>query len=385
MEKLFWPWLMLLVATVPGKALDLNGTREIGGTWKAAVTLPCAYEPSPGFREENVVWKSSQQDHGPRTIFRRDGSSGDQTLLVSFQGRLSVPKQPPGDVSLIIKDLEMTDSGHYTCEVTWQSGDQSMITQEWTTTLRVKKVPVTKPFVRLSSAGSFVVSGTRLTMTCVASGSPRITYRWYKEMPGGNRLLVEAAILDLGVVGPRDGAKYYCEAENRISTQASRSDPVLLTVIDHPVTTQGPEIKWDTTKNQAATSSVSGNALSKQVSRRAVLPLYLIILIAILCAVVVFAAVSVIACRRRPKDGRIYQVTYNNSSRQVRREEGSWLGPVRACEFPYEASSPRVNNNYTTEPTNGSIYVPMAGKEIENEYEALVCKMESEYEVADGK
>lgn len=52
-------------------------------------------------------------------------------------------------------------------------------------------------------------------------------------------------------------------------------------------------------------------------------------------------------------------------------------GPAvaRTCPCESEQVAPRVENNYTVEPTRIPEYV------LDNEYEVLVQKMESEYEV----
>ncbi|KAJ6663201.1 hypothetical protein lerEdw1_010337 [Lerista edwardsae] len=271
-------WLVGLMTIVPGKALlDLNGTWEVEGTWRASVTLPCAYEPLPDFKEISVVWKTAQQDQGPRTIFHRDATSGDQTLLASFRGRLSVPKEPPGVVSLQIKALEMADVGRYICEVAWETRDKNRITRDRTTTLRV--------------------------------------------------------------------------------------------------------IKETVAPTEAVTSEM-------QVPRKASLPLFLVILIALLCAVLVFTAFAVIFFRRRAKDDRSYQVAYHNNSMNAREEgspdcSGQVTGP---CESPYEEPCARAQNNYTEEPARGGGYVSdETGRPGGTDYESPVNKVESEYELLEYK
>ncbi|XP_077642744.1 V-set and immunoglobulin domain-containing protein 4-like [Lonchura striata] len=103
-----------------------------------SATLPCTYVPSEGFTQQTLRW-SVERDSSIATVFRRDGS-GDHILLSKFRGRVSVPKHSPGDASLLIQNLEMLDSGHYTCQITWRSTDNSLITKEVTTTVKVVKV-----------------------------------------------------------------------------------------------------------------------------------------------------------------------------------------------------------------------------------------------------
>lgn len=102
-----------------------------------SVTLPCTYVPSDGFTQQTLIW-SMERDHSTSTIFRRD-YSGDHVLLSQFRNRVSVPKHSPGDASLLIENLEIPDSGHYTCQVIWRTTNNSVITREVTTTVKVVK------------------------------------------------------------------------------------------------------------------------------------------------------------------------------------------------------------------------------------------------------
>lgn len=126
------PYLLL-----PAAILDLNGTHEIEGTWKSSATLQCVYVPLENYQQQTVAW-TMERDNNPVTVFRRDGS-GDHILLSRYRDRVSVPKFPPGDVSLQIQKLEIPDSGHYTCKVTWRTQNDNLITKEMTTTIRVVK------------------------------------------------------------------------------------------------------------------------------------------------------------------------------------------------------------------------------------------------------
>ncbi|XP_038271175.2 heat shock factor protein 3-like isoform X2 [Dermochelys coriacea] len=214
--------------------LELTGTYDIEGTWKSSITLPCVYVPSQDFVQQTVIW-TLERDQSPSTIFRRD-SSGDHILLSQYRGRVSVPNSTPGDVSLEIEKLEVSDSGHYTCKVTWRAQDKSLLTRERTTTVNVIKVAVTKPIIRPGALGFTVPKGARTTLTCSANGSPPIIYRWFKGEPGGNTVSVSNhSVLLFDSLQTSDTGKYYCEAENRASSQVlQQSDAVELTVRDNP-------------------------------------------------------------------------------------------------------------------------------------------------------
>ncbi|NXM03324.1 VSIG4 protein, partial [Tyrannus savana] len=110
----------------------------VKGTWMGSTTLPCTYVPSEGFTEQALSW-SVERDSSTSTIFRRD-DSGDHIFLSNFRDRVSIPKHSPGNVSLVIEKLEMPDSGHYTCKVIWRSTNNTLITREVTTIVKIREV-----------------------------------------------------------------------------------------------------------------------------------------------------------------------------------------------------------------------------------------------------
>ncbi|KFV44619.1 V-set and immunoglobulin domain-containing protein 4, partial [Gavia stellata] len=117
--------------------LDLTGPNEIEGIWKGSTTLPCAYAPVEDFVQQTLTWMVVH-DQSSGTIFRRDGS-GDHILLSEYRGRVSVLKDTPGNVSLHILNLEVSDRGTYTCQVTWRASNNSLIAKEITTKVEVVK------------------------------------------------------------------------------------------------------------------------------------------------------------------------------------------------------------------------------------------------------
>ncbi|XP_010015582.1 PREDICTED: V-set and immunoglobulin domain-containing protein 4-like, partial [Nestor notabilis] len=217
--------------------LDLTGVHQVQGTWMGSVTLPCIYMPSDGFTQQTLIW-SMERDQSTSTIFRRD-NSGDHVLLSRFRNRVSVPKHSPGDVSLLIENLEIPDRGHYTCQVIWRAKNNSMVTREMTTMVKVAKVAATKPIIRAGELGLTVPAGARTSLTCVATGSPPISYRWFRGTPGGEALLLSSqAELAWDSLQPSDTGKYYCEAENRVGAGAvQQSDAVELMVTGLPAAT----------------------------------------------------------------------------------------------------------------------------------------------------
>ncbi|NWY60872.1 VSIG4 protein, partial [Chionis minor] len=194
--------------------LDLTGPNEIKGVWKGSTILPCTYVPVKDFVQQTLTW-TVVHDQSAGAVFRRD-DSGDHILLSEYRGRVSVVKDAPGNVSLHILNLEISDRGAYTCRVTWRASNNSLITKEITTKMEVVKVAVTKPIIRAGELGLTVPTGARTSLTCVATGSPPIHYRWFRSTPGGEaQLLSHQPELVWDSLQPSDTGKYYCEAENR--------------------------------------------------------------------------------------------------------------------------------------------------------------------------
>ncbi|NXC13288.1 VSIG4 protein, partial [Corythaeola cristata] len=194
--------------------LDLMGPDEIKGIWKQSTTLPCAYVPVKDFVQETLTW-TVVHDHSSGTVFRRD-SSGDHVLLSEYRDRVSVPKDAPGDMSLHILTLEVSDRGTYTCQVTWRASNNSLIAKAITTKVEVVKVAATKPVIRAGEPGLAVPAGASASLTCVAGGSPPISYRWFRGTPGGRAVpLGSGAELAWRSLRPSDSGTYYCEAQGR--------------------------------------------------------------------------------------------------------------------------------------------------------------------------
>ncbi|NWV83013.1 VSIG4 protein, partial [Dasyornis broadbenti] len=194
--------------------LDLSGPTEIKSVWKGSITLPCTYVPVEDLMQQTISW-SVVHDKGSGTIFRRD-DSGDHILLSEYRGRVSVPKDAPGNVSLLILDLEVSDRGIYTCQVTWRDSNNSLIAKEITTKLEVVKVAATKPIIRAGALGLTLPAGASTSLTCEASGSPPISYRWFRGAPVGKAVLLSSgAELALLSLRPSDSGMYFCEAQNR--------------------------------------------------------------------------------------------------------------------------------------------------------------------------
>ncbi|XP_065499505.1 V-set and immunoglobulin domain-containing protein 4 [Caloenas nicobarica] len=369
--------------------LDLSGPNEIKGVWKGSVTLPCVYVPVQDFVQQTLTW-TVVHDQSSGTVFRRDGS-GDHVLLSKYRDRVSVPKDTPGNVSLHILNLEMADRGTYTCQVTWTASNNSQTVKEIATKVEVVKVAVTKPVIVAGERGLTVPAGARTSLSCVASGSPPIGYRWFRSSPGGKaRLLGHQAELAWDSPQPSDSGTYYCEAENRAGA-AQQSDAVQLTVTEEnktelvftgtsSVISWTPRVSTNITDLPAAVVTPDSGVgyPEKNYTTQSVpsthLSLYLVILIALACGAVIFLLIFLIICIRKPKDAQVYEVKFHNSRAAA--------SSAQECTGHYEEPICFTENNYVMEPVENKRSEEINAKK--NEDDCVGKTQESEYEVGDN-
>ncbi|XP_054025767.1 V-set and immunoglobulin domain-containing protein 4 [Dryobates pubescens] len=392
--------------------LDLTGPSEIKGVWKGSATLPCAYVPVKDFEQQTLSW-TVVHDQSSGTVIWRDGS-GDHTFLSEYRNRVSVSKDTPGNVSLHILSLEISDRGSYTCQVTWRASNNSLIAREITTKLEVVKVAVTKPIIRAGELGLKVPAGASTSLTCEASGSPPIRYRWFRSILEGKALLLSSqAELAWDNLHPSDSGVYYCEAENKVGAgTVQRSDAVELTVTDptttpesfprdvatsgthHPATEESQTefvfrhtsadswTPWDSTTvtGLPITAVTSENAVgypeknyTSQDFQKTGLSLYMVILIAVICSAVVFLVISLIICLRKPKDAQVYEVVFRNS-------RATASSRFQSTSY-YEEPITSTENNYVMEPTENKCGETNAQ---ENKCDCAGNIQESEYEVGEA-
>ncbi|XP_005045825.1 PREDICTED: V-set and immunoglobulin domain-containing protein 4 isoform X3 [Ficedula albicollis] len=347
---------------------DLSGVHQLTGTWMASTTVPCTYVPAEGFTLHTLSW-SLERDSGVSTIFLRD-DSGDHILPAIFRGRVSVPKHRPGDASLLIEKLEMPDSGRYTCQVVWRSTDNSLITRELTTTVKVVKVAATKPIIRGAEPGLALPAGASASLSCEASGSPPISYRWFRSGPAGTaELLSSGAQLAWPSLRPSDSGTYFCEAENRAGAGAAqRSDAVQLTVTDLPTTTATVQRNVGTTGGHHSTTArgESSDMEHTVTGSPRVAPSPLLYGPAAALGGAALGALLAAGLgwwRRRRKEEPLYEVAFRSTAEVARLHTE---GEVPAKSLQEEA---HCNTEKTTTKDRKS-----------PEYENLVTAMESQYE-----
>ncbi|XP_078496214.1 uncharacterized protein LOC144752162 [Lissotriton helveticus] len=210
---------------------NLSVQKEVHGTWRSSVVLPCFYSPVH-CTPQSVTWRLDGQ-----MILARD----DHTFLTKHIGRLSLPwERQGGDVSLTIQNLQVDDGGQYSCEVFMKlNGTSDLLKKEAFINLDVTKVAVTKPLIQPEESFLEVSEGASVNLTCSAEGSPPITYRWYKrdQAPGSRRVFQSGGALFLiENFQTSHSGTYYCEAKNRIpAKKAQQSDGVHLSITDDTI------------------------------------------------------------------------------------------------------------------------------------------------------
>ncbi|XP_072483100.1 V-set and immunoglobulin domain-containing protein 4-like isoform X2 [Notamacropus eugenii] len=387
---------------------NLEGPVKMTGPWKGNVNIACTYQPMEGYTQVLVKWLV-QQDNDPVTIFLRD-SSGDHIQQAKYRGRLEVSREPPGDVSLLLETLEMDDRGRYLCQVTWKGPDGRQLMKERLTELQIQKLPASKPRVTTGSGYGFQVPhGMRISLLCQAQGSPPITYKWYKGKPDGTQIHVNSlGTLFFKPAQVSDSGTYFCVAKARVGSEQI-SDVVHFVVTDSSkkptsamlpeeltTTTPLPEATHraatETSSRQQATiqaghagtsserpGSTSGVALKKEnVSKRGGgqgLPLYAIVLIALLCMVLVFATIFGF-CRKKSQE-HTYEVA-RMSTGNIPRVTIYAGGTGEA-----EAETRALENKYHSDPTSNQDYQIIT--QANSDYARLLCGSSSpELEIQDN-
>ncbi|XP_015481485.1 uncharacterized protein LOC107203688 [Parus major] len=299
--------------------LDLSGPSEIKGVWKDSITLPCTYVPLEDLVQQTLTW-TVVHEKGSGTIFRRD-VSGDHVFLSEYRNRVSIPKDAPGNVSLLILNLEISDRGTYTCQVTWRDSNNSLIAKEITTKLEVVKG------LDWSKSGC----GNFLLLDYVSFGFMALI------------VLAEKTQTEL-VSGGTSGISW---------------------TLWGPTTTA--DLPTTATTSESGVGYPGKNETVRDFQRTG-LSLYLVILIAVVSGAVVFLVISLIICMRKPKGAQAYDVKFHNSRAAASSSTGHYEEPISFTE-----------NNYVMEFRENKV-----SEEVnKNKSDCVANPQESEYEVGD--
>ncbi|XP_027698467.1 V-set and immunoglobulin domain-containing protein 4 isoform X3 [Vombatus ursinus] len=347
----------------------LEGPVKMIGPWKGNVNVACTYGPIEGYTQVLVKWLV-QQDNEAVTIFLRD-FSGDHIQQAKYRGRLQVTREPPGDVSLLLETLEMDDRGRYRCQVTWKDPDGRQLVKERMTELQIQKLPASKPLVTTGSGYGFKVPhGMRISLLCQAQGSPPITYKWYKGKPDGTPTQVTSlGTLLFKPAQVSDSGTYFCIAKARVGSE-QMSDLVHFVVTDsskRPTSAMLPEELTTSTPRPEgspidAESRDQGNA-NKRAGGQG-LPLYAIVLIALLCIILVFAMIFGL-CRRKSQGEHAYEVARMSTG------GGPRIAIYSGGTAEAEAETRALDNEYHNDPASTQDYQIIT--QANSDYARLLC------------
>ncbi|XP_044530955.1 Fc receptor-like protein 4 [Gracilinanus agilis] len=123
------------------------------------------------------------------------------------------------------------DSGSYSCEA--KAVTQDIRKQSKHVKISVKRIPISGIFMKIQPSGGQVTEGEKVVLICsVTQGTGNITFSWHRE--GINASLGEKTRHSLeekfvlSAVNKSDAGKYYCTADNNISTISSQMADVIV-------------------------------------------------------------------------------------------------------------------------------------------------------------
>ncbi|XP_043861414.1 Fc receptor-like protein 4 [Dromiciops gliroides] len=125
---------------------------------------------------------------------------------------------------LHIPNIWREDSGSYWCKA--KAVAQNIRKQSNPVKISVKRIPISGILIETQPSGGQVTEGEKLVLICsVSQGTGNITFSWHRE--GINTSLGEKTQLSLeekfvlSAMNESDAGKYYCTADNSISTISS--------------------------------------------------------------------------------------------------------------------------------------------------------------------
>ncbi|XP_078004130.1 V-set and immunoglobulin domain-containing protein 4 isoform X7 [Phascolarctos cinereus] len=306
----------------------LEGPVKMIGPWKGNVNVACTYGPLKGYTQVQVKWLV-QQDNEVVTIFLRD-SSGDHIQQAKYRGRLQVNREPPGDVSLLLETLEMDDRGRYQCQVTWKVPDGRQLVKERMTELQIQKHSSKRP------------TSTMLPEELTASTPhPEVIHQSTTATPARDQTSTIDSFLGASTIG--------------LATETSSRKQTTMDAGHAGASSERPGSTSD------VASRDQGNA-SKRAGGQG-LPLYAIILIALLCIALVFATLFGL-CRRKSQDEHTYEVARMST-------DGPRVAVYSGGTAEAEAETRALENEYHDDPARTQDYQIIT--QANSDYARLLC------------
>ncbi|KAK2813255.1 hypothetical protein Q5P01_000858 [Channa striata] len=177
----------------------------------SSVNISCTYT-SVGFITSKFWFRSDRRHQWQNPSQPEDLSKDSQ-----YSGRVQVSHTETGRSTLTITDLRETDSAQY--HFTFRTRDF-----EWTSSLPGTTLTVTDPpkvpSVSVSPSAE-IVECSSVTLTCSSDSNPAANYTWYKKNEDSPK--ASGQIFTITDFRPEHSGNYYCEAQNTIGRQRSKS------------------------------------------------------------------------------------------------------------------------------------------------------------------
>ncbi|XP_012825080.2 V-set and immunoglobulin domain-containing protein 4 isoform X7 [Xenopus tropicalis] len=401
--------LIALVLCLGGRTalcdLSLKVPHETQGVRGDSVVIPCTYTPSARYTEHEVHWYADDV----KIISRFDSQS--HILKADFEGRLKVADTRAGDVSLTIKNLRTIERADYRCEVIWKSSD-GFVTKQGISklmVLRVRPATVRPATVRPATVRPATQKPEVNIGTSKIDDMNRATMGSTKKpnVPAiitGGRATVQTTtkkpemVNNINTVRPTTKKpEVNIVTMNRV--QPTTKKPKIVTVtrkvnnIDEVTSrnTAFPTNRKSSTARGGHTTGEMGNSQKSQIPvlhspkdatetakldyiiKGSGVPLYIILLIALVCALSICTLIIVFITRRNKN--AYYSYNMPTMAQLAMRQEGS--APIAFGEYSSCAcQTPQTENDYHPCKQMPETEYEVMAAQASNEYELLIPERE---------
>ncbi|XP_056395892.1 V-set and immunoglobulin domain-containing protein 4 isoform X7 [Hyla sarda] len=364
-------WLFALTICFSGKnafcEISLNMEDSVIGVRGFFVKIPCTYNPFKGYEEVKVEWSL------PSQVIIHRMESQDHIPLVNFRERVKISNSP-GDVSLTIMKLSMSDRGNIKCKVTWKKNDGTLTFKEDVTVLKVLRV---KPATETPKENTITTTHEELETMTSTTQNPKeniitITYEELEttnpESFGDITATEEPDISTTKPTTENPKGNIITTTHKELETKNSHLDDEFRDSTVSPMERAEPTTIKECHESTTVIAFYNTNIFYTNVPipQKEGFRIPLIILIAIIiCVLSIIAVVIVLVIKHRKTKGYKYELSTMN---QLSALEGAG----HRCQANTDET--RVTNTY--EPCNPPPVLEYEGilATFSNEYESLVVE-----------
>ncbi|XP_004916859.3 V-set and immunoglobulin domain-containing protein 4 isoform X12 [Xenopus tropicalis] len=346
--------LIALVLCLGGRTalcdLSLKVPHETQGVRGDSVVIPCTYTPSARYTEHEVHWYADDV----KIISRFDSQS--HILKADFEGRLKVADTRAGDVSLTIKNLRTIERADYRCEVIWKSSD-GFVTKQGISklmVLRVRPATVRPATVRPATVRPATQKPEVNIGTSKIDDMNRATMGSTKK-PNVPAIITggRATVTSRNTAFPTN-RKSSTARGGHTTGEMGNSQKSQIPVLHSPK---------DATETAKLDYIIKGSGV----------PLYIILLIALVCALSICTLIIVFITRRNKN--AYYSYNMPTMAQLAMRQEGS--APIAFGEYSSCAcQTPQTENDYHPCKQMPETEYEVMAAQASNEYELLIPERE---------